>query len=160
MKNSKKIISLTITICFIFTSCETTKSLNDYNPNTYSKNNYSDRKILGNVTVSKIDWVWSSYNANDEKTIKLFERLKNKAKRKYGANIELLNISIGDYQSSISVPLYILGGAGFFSGAALCASSEKEIESSSSSEKTKTEITNSGAYGAGLILGSSFLYFF
>lgn len=162
LKKVKEFISLIIAICFIFTSCETTKSLSDYNLETYSKNDYSDRKILGSVTVSKIDWVWASYNANDEKTIKLFERLKNKAKRKYGNDIELLDISIGDYQSSISVPLYVLGGAVFLGGVALCASSSEEKEISSSSKKTETEITNSGAYGAGmgLVLGSSFLYFF
>lgn len=162
MKNLKIFVSLIVAICFVFTSCETTKSLSDYDPETYTKNDYSDRKILGSVTVSKIDWVWSSYKANDEKTLKLFERLKQKAKRKYGNDIELLNISIGDYQSSISVPLYVIGGAGFFGGAALCAASTEEKESTSSSKKTETEITNSGAYGAGacLILGSSFLYFF
>lgn len=153
----KKIV-LIVCSFFMFFSCTTTKGINDYDPISFEKKTYDESEILGKVTVSKLDWVWSSYYPDDSKTMKLFKRLEKKAKRKYGENIELVDISIGDNQSAITIPLYVAGGAGYLTGIVIAASSMATSESSDSTKNT--EMNGMSAAGFGVAFGSLFSYFF
>lgn len=57
----KKLILILTVVSFVLSSCASVKNLNDYDSETFAKKTYSDRKVLGSVTVSKLDWVWSKY---------------------------------------------------------------------------------------------------
>jgi hypothetical protein len=146
----QKLFFLFLISLIFLPSCATVKSLNDYDFETSEQKNYYDKNVLGTVSVSKVDVIWSSYHPDDEKTKVLFSKLLQKAKKQYGQNIELINISIGDNQPGITVPLYIMGGSGFF-GCAIGSSAfttEKETKTSSLEKKTETEVTNEGAFAA------------
>lgn len=85
--------------------------------------------------------------------------MQAKAKKKYGDNIELVDISIGDNQASITVPLYVVGGSCLMGGAVLCASATEEKEVYKNGEtKTENEITNHSVYGVGMGMAFSSLF--
>ncbi|MBQ1197459.1 MAG: hypothetical protein IIX47_02505 [Spirochaetaceae bacterium] len=153
----KKIV-LIVCSFFMFFSCTTTKGINDYDPISFEKKTYDESEILGKVTVSKLDWVWSSYYPDDSKTMKLFKRLEKKAKRKYGENIELVDISIGDNQSAITIPLYVAGGVGYLTGISIASGGM--VSEDSYDSKKNTEMSGMSAAGFGVAFGSLFSYFF
>ena len=153
----KKIV-LIVCSFFMFFSCTTTKGINDYDPISFEKKTYDESEILGKVAVSKLDWVWSSYYPDDSKTMKLFKRLEKKAKCKYGENIELVDISIGDNQSAITIPLYVAGGLGYITGISIASGGM--VSEDSYDSKKNTEMSGMSAAGFGVAFGALFSYFF
>lgn len=142
-------LSILLFLSFILTSCATVKSLNDYDTETFEKKNYPTSEILGTVTVSSPAFTWTSYKTEDIKTQKMFNRLLTKAKQKYGNDIELVDISIGNNQPAMTVPLYVAAGAGVLTGALMLNNNSQLIES------------NTNNYGGmGVALGSGLLFFF
>lgn len=104
-------------ICSIFFSCttKTVKSLHDYDEVTYEKKSNVGNVKLGTIKVTALDFIWEEYNSKDKIVIKLMDRLEKKAIKKYGNNIDIIDVKIGKTNTPSSAALWIAGGTLFYS---------------------------------------------
>ena len=79
----------------------------DYDETTFEKKDFSNDEILGEVKISYLLASWKKFALTDEKTNKVLTQLENKAIRKYGRNINLIDTEISNYDKSKSTALYV-----------------------------------------------------
>lgn len=154
----KRIIKLLFLLVVVFfTGCSSVRNLNDYDSVTYEKKDNSGNEILGSVKVATIGFTWSSCKPNDNKAIRLMKRLEQKALRKYGPNIDIIDLEIGGMNGPITTALWAGGGAGILGSAVLGASFTERVVNGKEEE---TKIKDPAGYGAsmGLMVGSACLF--
>ncbi len=105
-------VSAALLVCFIFTGClssNTVKNLHDYDEVTYKINSLEGRVVLGTVKVAALDFSWRQYDSKDRIIIQLMDRLEQKALKKYGENIDITTITIGNTNTTSTASLWLAG---------------------------------------------------
>ncbi len=152
----KKIYFLLLLIPF-FSSCASVRNLNNYDPVTYEKNDHIGKEILGSVKVSTLGFTWTSLTPFSNRTVKLMDRLEDKAIKTYGEYIDIIDVELGGMDGLTTTLLWGAGGA-LFSGSALVNSyfTDEVTERG----KRKTVVTNEIGYNVSMgVAGSSLLFF-
>ena len=155
----KQNLILIFSVILILAGCSSVKNLNDYDSVSYEKKDYMEKEILGAVKVSKLGFTWEKYDPDDVKTIKLMNRLEQKALKLYGSNIELIEVKVGGMSGPITTALWTGGGAVGVAAAYLNSSNTEEVTNNG---KKETVVKNQALYDAslGMLLGSFTVFLF
>lgn len=130
---------------FVFNGCASLKSVEKKQP--------VESDVLGTVSVSTLGFTWQKFERGNRKTEKLIQRLEEKALKKYGQNIRLINADVGRTHPAITPAMW--AGAGVVGlGSALIASTQF-------SDGNGTP-TNQNGYNTclGVTLGTGLIFFF
>ncbi len=133
----KKILFLGLLICIILTSCTSVKSMSDYDEVTWAEKDYYDQKILGEVKVTTLGFTWETLKPQSNKTKVLMNRLEKKAIRKYGKNIDIVNVDIGGMDGLSTTMIWSAGGT---AAMALIISALENVERTDNSQGEKQHI--------------------
>lgn len=130
---------------FVFNGCASLKSVEEKQA--------AESDVLGTVSVSTLGFTWQKFDRGNRKTEKLIQRLEEKALKKYGPNIRLINADVGRTHSAITPAMW--AGAGVVGlGSALIASTQFSDENGNP--------TNQNGYNTclGVTLGTGLIFFF
>ena len=130
---------------FVFNSCASLKSVEEKQP--------AESDVLGTVSVSTLGFTWQKFERGNRKTEKLIQRLEEKALKKYGPNIRLINADVGRTHPAITPAMW--AGAGVVGlGSALIASTQFSDGNGNP--------TNQNGYNTclGVTLGTGLIFFF
>lgn len=129
---------------FVFNGCASLKSVEEKQP--------VESDVLGTVSVSTLGFTWQKFERGNRKTEKLIQRLEEKALKKYGQNIRLINADIGRTHPAITPAMW--AGAGVVGISSLLISTEYTDDYGNK--------TNEAAFNtcAGITLGTGLIFFF
>ena len=130
---------------FVFNGCASLKSVEEKQP--------VESDVLGTVRVSTLGFTWQKFERGNRKTEKLIQRLEEKALKKYGQNIRLINADVGRTHPAITPAMW--AGAGVVGlGSALIASTQFSDGNGNP--------TNQNGYNTclGVTLGTGLIFFF
>ncbi len=152
----KKIYFLLLLIPFL-SSCASIRNLNNYDSVTYEKNDYIGNEILGSVKVTTLGFTWTSLTPYDNRTVRLMDRLEEKAIKEYGEYIDIIDVELGGMDGLTTTLLWGAGGAAFAGSAFANSFFTDEV-----TKKGKTEITVTNPVGYNISMGlaaGSLLFF-
>ncbi len=152
----KKILFFQILLVLLLSSCATVRNLNDYDQKTYELIENNQEEVLGTVSVTRFGFIWETFEPEDSKTLKMLAKLEKKAKNKYGENIKLTDIRIGDLNSAGSIPLWVGGG---LSGIGLMSLSPNFRKSYADPNTSNTEGDAFTTAGSLTIIGTALFKF-
>ena len=129
---------------FVFNGCVSLKSVVEKQP--------FKSEVLGTVSVSTLGFTWQKFERGNRKTEKLIQRLEEKALKKYGQNIRLINADIGRTHPAITPAMW--AGAGVVGISSLLKATEYTDDYGNT--------TNEAAYNicSGITLGTGLIFFF
>lgn len=129
---------------FVFNGCVSLKSVVEKQP--------FKSEVLGTVSVSTLGFTWQKFERGNRKTEKLIQRLEEKALKKYGPNIRLINADIGRTHPAITPAMW--AGAGVVGICSLSKATEYTDDYGNT--------TNEAAYNicSGITLGTGLIFFF
>ena len=129
---------------FVFNGCVSLKSVVEKQP--------FKSEVLGTVSVSTLGFTWQKFERGNRKTEKLIQRLEEKALKKYGPNIRLINADIGRTHPAITPAMW--AGAGVVGISSLLKATEYTDDYGNT--------TNEAAYNicSGITLGTGLIFFF
>lgn len=129
---------------FVFNGCASLKSVEEKKP--------VESDVLGTVSVSTLGFTWQKFERGNRKTEKLIQRLEEKALKKYGPNIRLINADVGKTHPATTTAMW--AGAGVVGLSSLLISTEYIDDYGN--------ITNEAAFNkcAGVYLGTGLIFFF
>lgn len=130
---------------FVFNGCASLKSVEEKQA--------AESDVLGTVSVSTLGFTWQKFERGNRKTEKLIQRLEEKALKKYGQNIRLINADVGRTHPAITPAMW--AGAGVVGlGSALIASTQFSDGNGNP--------TNQNGYNTclGVTLGTGLIFFF
>lgn len=110
-----KKLFLLICMGILFTGCATVYNRADFDAVTMQPIEHTENEELGTVKVRRLAFLWTQLKPEEAKTEKMMQKLENKALKKYGENIKLVDIKIGGVAPIMTPAIWLCtAGYGFF----------------------------------------------